>query len=175
MIAKRTTSITIVATLVVTLSAIGCVGGDARVEIAAANLLDVASDSLARALVEYHDEIVSFDVRQEQDAILAFTNRITSAPDNPDDLDDPNHSDTVKKHTREFAAALAKLRADAQTESSRHIASMSNVKLLRETAATLRKLAVESLSLEDETKRYLTDALVQLREYRARDRTEPRP
>ncbi len=147
----------IVAAMLATLPMLGCLGGDARVEIAAANLIDVASESLTQTLREYHNEILAADARREQDAILAFTTRITASKEDPE---------VINQHTRDFATALARLRADTQTEWTRHTISMDNLKTLQQTGATLRKLAIESLSLEDETKRYLTDALTQLKQYR---------
>ncbi len=160
---------TIVATMIVTISTTGCLGGDARVEIAAANLLEVANDSLAAALTEYHNEILAADAQKEHNAIRAFTNRLTANPETPPD------EKTVNLHTRHFTEALSKLRADTKTEWNRHITLMGNLRILQDAATTMRQLAIDSLSLEDETKRYLSDALVQLKEYRARDKLDPTP
>jgi|GEM_PF-3118737 len=160
MMKKRIGWVCTAVSLLVSLASSGCVGGDARVEMATANLLDVANDSLAQTLNEYHHDIEAADMRREQSIIIAFTRRIAGAA---------RDTDAIEQHTRDFQTALAKLRADTQTEWNRHATAIENVNTLREMATTLRKLAVESLSLEDETKRYLTDALVQLKDNRVRN------
>lgn len=142
---------------------LGCLGGDARVEIATANLIDVATDSFAGALAEYHQEILAADAKREQEVIQAFTTRLAQSEDGP--LDPV----VIENHKQDFARALTKLRADTETEWQRHMILTANLKTLQDAATTMRKLAVDSLSLEDETKRYLSDALVQLKEFRSRE------
>jgi len=132
----------------------GC-GGDARVEIAAANVIDRSGDMRVRALNEYRNEIVAAASRREQNAVVALARRIRKDADN---------DEAVAQHVRDFTAALATLRADAQTELRRYGSSTDTVKTLREVARSMRDLAIASLSLEDETKRYLTDALTQLQQ-----------
>lgn len=61
----------------------------------------------------------------------------------------------MQTHTQDFQAALRKIRSDRETEWQRRSAAMDNVAVLREVGAGLQKLAIESLSLRDEVRRYL--------------------
>ena len=57
---------------------------------------------------------------------------------------------------------MERLRADRQVEADRRDNAVANVALLREVAEGLRRLAMDSQSLQDEARRYLTE-LVELR------------
>ena len=69
---------------------------------------------------------------------------------------DANDSTAIESHAADFEADLRKIRADRETEWSRRTAAMDNVGVLREVARGLHKLAIESLTLQDEVRRYLS-------------------
>jgi hypothetical protein len=89
------------------------------------------------------------DVR-EADAIAAFVARLKR-----DVADDA----ATAAHVSAFRAAMEKLRADRRVEASRHAVVLDNVRLLGEISGGVRRVALESMSLSDEVKRYLTDLL----------------
>ncbi len=130
----------------------GC-GGDARVELAAADSMNAVGDAFALAVTEYHEETVRSDDARERGAVRAFAERVRR------DADDEAKTEA---HEEALLAALARIRADRAAEWERFRTSLDNVVVLREAAAGLRRLAVESLSLEDETRRYFQGVLERL-------------
>jgi len=124
---------------------VGC-GGDARLEMSAADALLVTADQMAVTLQEYHEEVSAYDDSRESEVVSAFVARVQADPDDPVALD---------SHVADFKAALRKIRADRATEFTRRGAAMDNVDVLREVARGLQKLAIESLTLQDEMRRYL--------------------
>ncbi|HEY3245923.1 MAG TPA: hypothetical protein VGM03_21485, partial [Phycisphaerae bacterium] len=55
----------------------------------------------------------------------------------------------------DFTAALRKVRGDRRVEWQRHTDALDNVVVLREITGGLRQLAIDSLTLSDEVRRYL--------------------
>jgi hypothetical protein len=131
----------------------GC-GGDARVELAAADSITAIGSELARAVEEYHAEISQLDDDRERAAVRAFVDRLRH---------DMSDEQKTKDHEEALLTALVRVRNDRETEWKRFSASLDNVAALRETAAGLRRVAIESLSLEDETRRYFEGVLERLR------------
>ena len=129
-------------------AAFGCAGG-ARVELAAAESLDLIRESLAQSLSEYHADLAREDDERQQAAIQAFIARVRA-----DAADEQ-----AQAHAAAFAAALDQIDADRQVAWARYNTTLDNLAILRETGDGLRRLANQSLSIEDETKRYLTDLL----------------
>lgn len=123
----------------------GC-GGDARVELATADAMQSLATAMDQVLGEYHEGIVGADDGREGAAITALVTRVTR---------DAGDENKVSGHAEAFSQALAKLRGDRAVEWQRYRAALDNVALLRETAADLRRLAVASMSLQDETRRYV--------------------
>jgi len=123
----------------------GC-GGDARVELAAAESIQSVAAQIEVALAEYRAEIEAADDGRERAAIDAFVARVQR---------DAQDQQSVEAHADQFAQALQKLGRDRRTEWSRHHAAMDNVALLREMAGGLQRLAIDSLTLKDETQRYI--------------------
>lgn len=138
---------------------LGC-AGDARVELVAADSIDLLAANLATTLAEYHTGLERSDDARERAAVFALVERLRA------DIADDAKTDA---HTNEFLHALDIVHADRRTEWQRFIVSMDNLSVLRETADGLRRLAIESLSLEDEAQRYFGE-LIELR--RARE-SEP--
>lgn len=130
---------------VVLLFLAGC-GGDAGVELAASDALSAVADQMQLTIQEYHHDVSLHDDGREDATVAAFVARVQT-----------DHADAtaVQTHTQEFQAALRKIRADRETEWQRRSVALDNVAVLREVAGGLQKLAIESLSLRDEVRRYL--------------------
>lgn len=137
----------------------GC-GGDAGVELAASDALLAVADQMQLTVHEYHREVTRHDDTREDAAMAAFIARVQSEHDD---------AAAMQTHVREFRAALGKIREDRETEWQRQSAAMSNVGVLREIGSGLQKVALDSLSLRDEARRYL-DAWI---ENQRRARTNP--
>lgn len=131
----------------------GC-GGDARLELAAADALLAVADQIELTVKEYHEEVSRLDESRESSVISAFIARVEA---------DASDEAALESHASDFRAALGKIRADGRTEWSRRTAAMDNVGVVREVAQGLRKLAVESLTLDDEMRRYL-DSWLEVRQ-----------
>lgn len=125
--------------------AVGC-GGDARLEMSAADALLATADQMELTIQEYHEEVSANDDSRESEVVSAFVARVLVAPDDAVAID---------SHVADFKAALRKIRADRVTEFTRRGAALDNVDVLRELATGLHRLAIESLTLRDELRRYL--------------------
>ncbi|MEZ6085774.1 MAG: hypothetical protein R3E58_17940 [Phycisphaerae bacterium] len=60
---------------------------------------------------------------------------------------------------RAFRSAMQRVRDDRAVEMNRYRAALDNVDLVREVARGLRRLATESMSFEDDARRYLFSLL----------------
>lgn len=123
----------------------GC-GGDARLELSTADALQAVAGQMERTIQEYHLEVSSYDDTRESSVVAAFVTRVRK---------DAADEAAMEGHATEFAAALHKIRADRETEWLRRNAALENVGVLREMSHGVQKLAVQSLGLQDEFKRYL--------------------
>lgn len=123
----------------------GC-GGDAGMELAASDALVAVADQVQLTVQEYHDEVTRFDDSREDGMVGAFVARVQS---------DRNDSAGSEKNVTDFRAAMRKVRQDRETEWQRRSASMDNVDVLREMAKGMQRLALDSLSLRDEMRRYV--------------------
>lgn len=123
----------------------GC-GGDARVDLAAADALQSIAASMETAIGEYHTDTVRGDDDRESALVAALLDRVKH---------DATSDELLDQHGAAFTAALRKVRADRDVEWQRYHAALDNASLMREVAADLRRLAVASMSLEDEMQRYL--------------------
>ncbi|HOB76430.1 MAG TPA: hypothetical protein PKG54_18115 [Phycisphaerae bacterium] len=124
----------------------GC-GGDARVEFSAADVISAVAGQMERTVEEYHQEVSRFDDTRESTAVAAFVARVRQ--DSADEA-------AVEAHAADFESALRRIRQDRQTEWARRNAALENVDALREVSRGMRKLAIQSLGLQDELQRYLT-------------------
>ena len=86
------------------------------------------------------------DASRESSIVAAFVGRVRQ-----DAADDA----ALAGHVSDFEQALHKVRTDRETEWSRKTAAAENVSVLREIARGLQRLAIESLGVQDEVKRYL--------------------
>ncbi len=143
----------------------GC-AGDARVELAAADSIDTLTTSLGAVLTEYHADLERSDDARERAAVFAFVERLRT------DIADQGKTDA---HTNDFLHALERVQADRRVGWQRYTASIDNVSTLRGVADGLRKLAIESLSLKDEAKRYFGELLELRRARRAEPENEAVP
>lgn len=129
----------------VMLAAVGC-GGDARVELAAADALVAAADRMQAVLDEYHAEMAAYDDSREEAVTQAFIERVKAAPAD---------EGATASHAAQFRSALSRIRADRSVQWRRHIAGVDNIEAMREVAGGLRRLGVESLTMQDDLRRYL--------------------
>jgi hypothetical protein len=130
----------------------GC-GGDARVEFAAADALETLAGSLDVAVREYHADLEREDDAREAAVIAAFVNRLRNSAADPA---------AQERHVADFTTALGRIRSDRACAGGRFNAAQDNLDTLREVTEGLRRLALESLTLRDEARRYLT-ALIDTR------------
>jgi len=128
------------------LAAGGCIG-DARVDLSAADALSAVADRMDAVVAEYHEDVRRFDDLRESEVVAAFVERVRR---------DASDEAATARHVEQFKEALAKIRSDRETERIRRDAADQNVRVLREVADGLRRLAIESLTLDDEIRRYLT-------------------
>lgn len=132
-----------------TAGAISCVA-DARVDLAAAQSLGLLAQQMELTLAEYHAETQSGDDLREGQAIAAFVARVQK---------EINDEVALNRSIDDFTEAFKLLRVDRRTEWLRYMDAMENVGLIREVADGLRELAIDSMSLEDDVRRYLTGLL----------------
>ncbi len=135
----------------------GC-GGDARVEFSAADALNAVAGQMAGTIEEYHGEVTAYDASRESAVIAAFVSRVRQ------DADDET---ALAEHTARFEAALRKIHTDREVEFVRRSAAMENVSVIREVSTGLQKLAIQSLGLQDEMKRYLESWITAARQSQA--------
>lgn len=135
----------LIALLTTLIGLAGC-GGDAGVELAAGDALAAVADQMQVTVQEYHRDVSRYDDSRESATVAAFVARVQS---------DHDDAAAMETHAGEFQAALRKIRDDRETEWQRRSDAMANVSVLREVAGGLQKLALESLSLRDEVRRYL--------------------
>ena len=128
----------------------GCAGGDARVEMAAAEAMDALAAQLELTVEEYHADLSVADDARQEDVVAALIGRLKT---------DCGQDELSTQHALDFQAALARLRQDREVALQRRGAAAENLTILRDTADGLRRVGVASLSLEDETKRYLMDLI----------------
>ena len=135
----------------------GC-GGDARVELAAADALDVVAEQVRTTLNEYHGEVDVFDDGREAAVTADFIRRIRR--DGADEA-------TCDRHAEQFAAALSRIRRDREVELRRFDAARAQADTIVEIARGLRRIGIESLSLQDEMRRYLSGYIETIRRAKA--------
>ncbi len=123
---------------------VGC-GGDAGVELAAADALHAVARSMEVAVNEYHQEVDRYDQTRDDAVIAAFVERVRSDSQTAD----------FDGSVTDFKAALRKIREDRNVEWTRRSAAMENIEVLREMAAGLNRIGLDSLNLRDEARRYL--------------------
>ncbi len=123
---------------------------DARVDLAAAGAMDRLAGSVEGVVNEYHAEIDKADDAMEVAVVDAYVDRIRR-----DVADDG----AVEAHNEKFRLAMKRVRDDRAVEFDRYRAALDNVDVMREVARGLRRLAAESMSLEDDARRYLFSLL----------------
>ena len=80
--------------------AVGC-GGDARLEMSAADALLATADQMELTIQEYHEEVSANDDSRESEVVSAFVARVLVAPDDAVAID---------SHVVDFKAALAPIK-----------------------------------------------------------------
>ena len=135
----------------------GCLGGNAGVELAASDAIEAAAHQFETMADEYHTTVVAFDDGREEAVTSAFIQRVL------------NDQANAAEHGAAFTSSLRKIRADREVEWQRHTAAKENSAVLREVAVKMRGLAIDSLSLRDETRRYLTGWIEKARAAREKE------
>lgn len=130
----------------VLLASLGGCGGDAKMEMSAADAISATANQMEVTLREYHDEVGRFDDARESAVVAAFVERVKVAATEPA---------AMESHMGDFKAALKAIRQDRETEFARLAAAKDNVGVLREMARGMQRLAIDSLTLRDEMRRYL--------------------
>ena len=122
----------------------GC-AGSARVELSAADSIEALAAELQAALDEYQSDLSQVDAERERLAVLAFISRVKTAV---------GEDSQMQAHGESLLGALERVRADRLAATNRFMAARENALALGEVAAGLRRIAVESMSVDDEVKRY---------------------
>ena len=132
----------------------GC-AGNARVELTAADSVEMLGASMTQTLAEYHADLARFDEERQRAAVQAFIERVRM-----DAVDEA----TTDAHAEAFRQALQHLDADRRAAWERYTASLDNVATLREIAQGLRRLALDSMSLDDDVRRYFGEVMERRKE-----------
>jgi len=148
--------------LILYVSTGGCVGSG-RLELSAADAVEVLGVSMGLALAEYHADLARFDDERQRAAVQAFIERVRM------DVADEAATDA---HADAFRRALQHLDEDRQAAWERYTASLDNVATLREIAEGLRRLALDSMYLDDDVKRYFGDVMERRKEVKERAATK---
>lgn len=135
--------------LVLNVLTAGC-AGNARVELTAADSVEMLGASMTQTLAEYHADLARFDEERQRAAVQAFIERVRM------DVTDEAATDA---HAEAFRQALQHLDADRQAGWERYTASLDNVATLHEIAEGLRRLALDSMSLDDDVRRYFGEVM----------------
>jgi len=117
----------------------------AKVDLAAADAVDQLTRSLGESVEEYHRDLRSVDDAREESVVRSIAARLRAAG---------SDEAAAEADVQAFLAAMARMRADRETAWRRYSASMDNLGELHALARGLRRLAVESMSLDDEARRY---------------------
>lgn len=125
---------------------LGC-AGNATTALSAGDALGRVADQLDVAVDEYHNDVASHDDRREAEVASAFVARVVA---------NAGDQDKLANDQAQFLMAMAKIRGDREVEWDRRNATKENIDALREVAKGMRRLALDSLSLNDEMRRYLT-------------------
>lgn len=134
--------------ITLTFAALGGCAASPGVQLSAADSMELLAASLAIAIEEYRGDLEQVDADRQKSLVDAFVVRMRS---------DPYNEDAVAAHTAQFTAALDRLQADRRAASDRRHAAIENLETLREVAEGLRRVAVESMNLDDQARRFLTE------------------
>jgi enamine deaminase RidA (YjgF/YER057c/UK114 family) len=140
----------------------GC-GGDAGLEMRTADVMHSGTAAARQALDEFQADLEAADDAKESMLILNFTQLVLQ------DIDD---QPKVSQHIADFGAALAKLRRMREASRRRYQAAIESLDTMDEVATDLHKFAVDSLTMEDETRRYFTGWVEQIRTAREQQRAQ---
>lgn len=125
----------------------GCVAAP-RAQLAASDSMDLLAASLRRAIEEYSVEIDAFDDERQRAVVDALVTRVQA---------DPRDEAALIMHKAEFHAAMRRIDDDRREAQERRAAAIENVETLAEIAEGMRRLALESIYGDEETRRYLVD------------------
>ena len=116
--------------------------------------MDLLATSLATAIDEYRHDLEQLDDQRRKAVVDAFVIRVRN---------NAQDEDALAAHTAAFNIALDRMEADRRAASDRRQAAVENLETLQEIADGLRRLAIESMSLDNDARRFLESALIQVR------------
>jgi hypothetical protein len=125
----------------------GCIG-DARVHLATADSIDLIRGAMAESLAEYHADLTSLDAQRRDAVVEAFVVRMRA---------DASEAQAADADAEAFRQAVTRIDTDREVAWRRYAASLDTLGVLGEIASDLRRLAAESMSLDDEASGYFTD------------------
>jgi hypothetical protein len=116
--------------------------------------------SMTQTLAEYHADLARFDEERQREAVRAFIERVRT------DVADEEATDA---HAEAFRQAMQRLDAERRAAWERYTASLENVATLQEIAQGLRRLALESMSLDDDVRRYFGEVMERRKETKEKE------
>jgi hypothetical protein len=135
----------------------GCTGGDAALEIKTADVMQAGTGEVREALREFKADLDAADDAREIMLIMSFVQLVKR--DSDDDA-------AVAKYVEQFSKSLAKMRRFREASRERFQAAVDSLDTMDEVADGLQKFAIDSLTLQDEYRRYFTSWAEQIRTYR---------
>lgn len=146
----------VVIVVVVFVAVFGCCGCTAipRIQLSAADSMELLAASLATAINEYRNDLEQLDAQRRKAVVDAFVTRVRS-----------DHQDEylLAGHSIAFHEALDRIEADQRAASDRRQAAIENLETLKEIADGLRRVAFDSMNLDDEASRYLAGLFSHIR------------
>ncbi len=131
----------------------GCASAP-HVQLSAADSMELLASSLVTAIDEYRHDIRQLDDQRRKTVVDAFVVRVRK---------DHQDEEALAAHIAAFTAALDRIEADRRAASDRRQAAVENLETLKEIADSLRRVAMESMNLDDEARRYLSGVLSKIR------------
>ena len=121
-----------------------------RVQLSAADSMDLLASSLATTIDEYRHDLDQLDDQRRKAVVDAFVVRVRT---------DHQDEEVIAAHTAAFTTALDHIEADRRAASDRRQVAMENLETLKEIADSLRRVAMQSMNLDDEARRYLAGVI----------------
>lgn len=140
----------------------GCAAAP-RAQLAGSDALDRLAVSLRESIVEFAGDVEAFDAQRQRGVVEAFVERVReTAGDEP----------ALAMHREAFLAALQRIDEDRRAAWERQAAAIENIELLSEIASGLRRLALESISNDQEGRQYLSELAKTAAAYKSHSKGE---
>jgi len=138
----------------------GCATG--RVNLAAADAVEMLSGDVALAIAEYQEDLDACDAIKLRELVEAYTNRIRHVETDAE----------IGGHQVQFLTALERVEADQKVAQSRKQKAENNLETMREIAAGLRRMGIESLKLDSEAQTYVEGLIEAAQKQKAESDTQ---